>query len=166
MAAVPSGWRTPCALCVVARMSPELGVEGLPRAQPLGSAPPVDVEQQVWICAGRAGGEARGSSWGGLVSQGNDTERPGRQDTGAAAAAFRFRAGLASWERVAIAGTAERSGWPSSSPAASPGARCSPPAPPFYPALNGAEGSRKKPRDFHCITPFQRQSKVCSYHTN
>lgn len=62
--------------------------------------------------------------WGGLVSQGNDTARPGQRDTAAAAAALRFPAAVLSVEGVAIAGTAERSGWPSSSPDASPGARC------------------------------------------
>lgn len=60
-----------CFLCVVLRMSPELGVEGLPWAQPLRSAPPMDVVQQAWICAGRPrqGGTEQVLEWPGLRRQ-------------------------------------------------------------------------------------------------
>lgn len=60
-----------CFLCIVLRMSPELGVEGLLRAQPLGSAPPMDVVQQAWICAGRArlGGTEQMLGWPDLRRQ-------------------------------------------------------------------------------------------------
>lgn len=89
---------------------------GLPRAQPRGSS----LLLWMWCSSWDLRGEARSGCWGGLVSGGDGTERPGQRDTPAAAAALRFRAG----QGLAIAGTAERSGWPSSSPAASPGGRC------------------------------------------
>lgn len=112
MAAVPSGWRIPCASYALYSQRRE------------GSRGHSHVDHHSSYGCGAAGwdlrGEARSGCWGGLVSGGDGTERPGQRDTPAAAAALRFRAG----QGLAIAGTAERSGWPSSSPAASPGGRC------------------------------------------
>lgn len=116
-------------------MSAELGVE---RAQLLGSAPPMDVAQQD--LRGEPGwrhGAGVGVAWSHRAMA---RSVPGSR-TQSGCGVVPVPSGGGSRGTEAIAGTAERSGWPSSSPAASPGAHCSPPAPRFYPVLNEAGGS-------------------------
>lgn len=155
-----------CFLCIVLQMSPELGVEGLPRAQPLGSAPPMDVVQQAWICAGRPwlGGTEQVLGWPDLRRQWHEASR---------AAGHRSSCDVVP---VRSSGGSRGRGWLLLGQQSAPvGLHLLQPLHQVAIAdlqLFGfiqrwtklKEGRKqKKPCNCHRVIPFQRQSKLCRY---